>query len=338
MAKLIEEIGQQPLVLQKLCEQYPEGIAGEEITEKEIYLIGTGASLNACYQAKYALIEHYKKNISVIPAFESEYYIPLFGPNTLVILVSQSGESYETRVTCDILCEKNVAFYALTNNPSSYLAQKAKKTFCLEAGVELGTATKTQTSSILLLYLMASKGYKDILKQISDIPNCLLKTIDKAKTYISDFADFIGDAKALYITGIGKQTPTAGQAAIMLKEKVWLNAEGLSLIEFRHGPVEAIEKDTPVIILSFGEENKKIALNHAEFLSKVCGAKVGLVTDYQEQYLNSYPNFSFVWEGNENFSHICAIVPFQLLVEYMANQRGYDIDGFKFIGKVLNNY
>lgn len=338
MAELIKEIGMQPEVLKRLYDRYTEGILEEELKQKELFLIGTGASLNACLQAKYAFMRHLHKNVTVIPAFEIEYYLPLLHADSLAAVVSQSGESYETRLTCDWLADRHIRFYAITNQPESYLAQKADKVFLLEAGNELGTSTKTQTGSVQQLYLMAAGAGKDALGEIKQIPDCLERTITAAKTYVSDFAGFFGNEKALYVTGLGMQEPTARQAALMLKEKVFLNAEGLSLAEFRHGPVEAVEAGTPVLMIAAGNENREKALLHADFLSGVCNAKVGLVTDCPDRRLGSYPNFPFVWNGREEFSHICATAPFQLLVEYMAGQRGYDIDGFKFIGKVLKKY
>jgi glucosamine--fructose-6-phosphate aminotransferase (isomerizing) len=338
MAKLIEEISEQPAVLNHLYQKYKNGILYHELSQKELFLIGTGASLSACLQAKYALMEYYKKTITVIPAFEADYHIPLLKPEHVIILVSQSGESYETHVVCDSLSERNIPFYALTNNVNSYLGKKARETYPLEAGVELGTATKTHTSSIMLFYLMAAAENEAALKEVAKIPESLQKTLEKAQKYISELASFIGEKKAIYITGLGKHAPTALQAGLMLKEKVFLHCEGLSLVEFRHGPVESIENGTPVIIIAIGEENRKAALLHADFLSRICGAKVAIVSDCEERTTGGYLNFPVVWDGEECFSHICATALFQLLAEYMAAQRGYDIDGFKFIGKILSKY
>jgi glucosamine--fructose-6-phosphate aminotransferase (isomerizing) len=338
MPKLMEEICQQPGVLENLFQKYKDGISFKNLHECEVFLIGTGASLSACLQAKYAFLKYLKKNVTVIPAFEAEYYMPAFGKNSMAVIVSQSGESYETRVVCDGLREKKIPFYALSNNPNSYLARNSSGVFPIEAGEELGTATKTQSGSVFLLYLMAAAGCKDALEEISKIPENLQKTIEEAKKYISDFSAFFGDKKAVYITGLDANAPTALQAGLMLKEKVFLHAEGISLAEFRHGPVESIEEGIPVVIVAAGSETIKTALAHADFLSKVCGAKIALVTNSHEHKLGEYMNFPFVWDGEEIFGHICATAPFQILAYHMAAERGYDIDGFKYIGKILSKY
>jgi glutamine---fructose-6-phosphate transaminase (isomerizing) len=337
MAQLIHEIEEQTGILQKLCEIHPEGIQ-TEAKNKNLYLIGTGASLNACFQAKYALTELLDTNIIVVPAYEAEYYLNIFDKEAIIIIISQSGESFETRLVCDWLMEKKLEFHGITNNPESYLAKKANRAFLLESGVELGTSTKTQTSSVFLLYLMAAAGHETAMAEVKKIPKYLQRTIDTAKDYIADFSSFLGEAEVVYITGNGQHTPTAEQAGLMMKEKVFLNAEGLSLVEFRHGPVEALNTNIPVVIITYGEENMSKACVHAEFLQNICGVRVCFISDSPLTMVNGIRNFSFCWEGSEAFSHICATVPFQLMVEHLAKKRGYDIDGFKFIGKILNKY
>lgn len=334
----MQEILEQPEVLKLAKRSYQELKKGLQIKGKKVYLFGTGASLSACMQAKYSFLKYAGFSPTVVPACEATYYLEILDSDSCVIIVSQSGESYETKVICERLLEKNIMFIAITNQTDSFLGRHASICFPLNAKTELGTATKTQTSSVMLLYEIAVEESEEAQIQLQKIPDMLLTTIETAREYVAELAEFIGVSKVVYLTGLDAQAPTALQASLMLKEKVWLHAEGLSLAEFRHGPVEVLEKEVPVILIGYGEVKRETLLLHANFLTTVCHAKVVLVTDCTEKELGGYRNFPYIWDGDEELSHICATAPFQVLAEYMARVRNYDIDGFKYIGKILNQY
>lgn len=338
MAMLLTEIREQPERIGKLFAEFPEEQKEIRFADKRVFLFGTGASLSACMQAKFAFLKYAGISAAVVPACESLYYMPVLDRSCLVIVVSQSGESYETKVICEQLLERRVPFIAITNNPQSFLGKSADICLPIMAGEELGTATKTQTGSVMLLYLLAACGREEVYKQLAGLPEAMRETLEMAEVYKQSMADYIGDRERLYITGLDAQAPTALQASLMLKEKVWLHAEGLSLAEFRHGPVEVLEEGVPVILIGHGEGKIKTLLGHAGFLSNVCHADVALVTNKEAEVIGGYRNFPYKWDGDEALSHICATLPFQLLAETMADRRGYDIDGFKYIGKILNQY
>lgn len=338
MAMLWKEIHQQPEVIRRLLRGFQERQDTGRLAGKKIFLIGTGASLSACMQAKYAFLKYEGINATVIPAFEAGYYMNIFDKDSIVIVVSQSGQSFETKVICEQLTINKIPFIGVTNNPESALGKSASQCFPLMAGEELGTATKTQTASLFILYAVAAAGCEKAMGQLESLASAMEATLADADGYIQELAAFLGERKAVYLTGLDAQAPTALQASLMLKEKVWLHAEGLALAEFRHGPVEVVEALTPILLIAHGEEKIKTLLIHADFLTKVCHGDVVLMTNSKEERIGGYRNFSYTWDGDEELSHICATLPFQLLAEKMAAERNYDIDGFKYIGKILNQY
>lgn len=338
MAMLIREIYEQSQVLSEMIQKYPFGYRLENLNSKKFFLFGTGASLSACMQAKYAFLRYAGINAVVVPACESSYYMNVLDDTCLVVIISQSGESYETKIISRQLEERGIPYVAITNSKTSYLASHAACTIGLEAGEELGTATKTQTSSVMMLYLIAASGSEQVLKQVRRIPNCLEKTLESAKEYRERLTEWLGDSMTVYLAGLDAHAPTALQGSLMLKEKVRIHAEGLALAEFRHGPVEVLTEGCPVILIGYGREKRDSLLRHADFLSKVCHAKVALVTECDKNEIKEYPNFSYVWDYDEELSHICATAIFQILAEHMAEKRGYDIDGFCYIGKILDQY
>lgn len=350
MAMLWKEIQEQPAVIRRLTDGFPGQYDKEMLKGKKVFLFGTGASLSACMQAKYAFLKYAGINAVVVPAFEAEYYMGILDENCVVIVVSQSGQSYETQVICRKLTERGTSFIGITNNPDSFLGKNAAVCLPLQAGEELGTATKTQIASVMLLYLLAAAGQNtagdskepfvpgNAAEQLKQLPRAMEETLRLAEGYKKELAEFLSNRKAVYLTGLDAHAPTALQASLMLKEKVWLHAEGLALAEFRHGPVEVVEEGIPIVLIGHGEEKIKTLLMHADFLTRVCHGDVVLVTDRKETEIGGYRNFPYVWEGDEELSHICATLPFQLLAETMADERDYDIDGFKYIGKVLDQY
>lgn len=338
MAMLLKEIHEQPSVIENLRKNLLPDTDNINMAGKKVFLFGTGASLSACMQAKYSFLRYAGINAIVVPACEAAYYLTILDGDCMVFIVSQSGESYETKVICNKLLEKSIWFAAITNCPDSYLGKHANVCFYLNAGEELGTATKTQTASLVLLYLIAAGRNLAAMEQIKNIPSAMEQTLQLAEGYKKQFGDFIGNRKTVYITGLDAHAPTALQASLMLKEKVWLHAEGLALAEFRHGPVEVLEQGIPVILIGHGEEKTDTLLGHANFLSEICNADVVLVTNRKERNLGGYVNFPYKWNGDEELSHICATLPFQLLSESMASERNYNIDGFKYIGKILDQY
>ena len=110
----------------------------------------------------------------------------------------------------------------------------------------------------------------------------------------------------MYLTGLDAHAPTAVQASLMLKEKVWLHAEGLPLAGFRHGPVEVMEEGVPVVLIGHGKEKIKPLLMHADFLSNVCHGDVALVTDSKETWMKGYRNFPMSGKG-QKYSAIFAL-------------------------------
>lgn len=340
MTKTKQEILGQPKVLEDVLAAYGSAVpdAARALKGKDIFLIGTGASLHACLQAKYAFLRYSGQNVSVIPACEIPYYSEALKEGSFVILVSQSGESYETKEVCGLLLERHIPFYGITNQPESTLARSATETFLCYAGEEVSSATKTHTATLLLLYMLAAGHDSAAMGQISRIPELAGDTIALTERVLERLCGFSGQDTVVYLAGKGAHAPTMQQAALLLKEKVFLNAEGMALAEFRHGPVEALRPGTKVLIAASGGLNVEDACSHARFLSDVCKADVAMLTDLDAPAGQAFPHFGFVWGLDEELSHISATIPFQLMAEHMAETRGYDVDGFKFIGKVLSQY
>lgn len=307
--------------------------------KNKIFLLGTGASLNACEASKYAFSKYRGIIPYVIPAAETDYVIGNMDKDTLTILVSQSGESLETKMISQLLRDRNIEFWGMTNNPDSFLAKNANQVLLLGAGEEVSSATKTNMASLLILYMLAAGNDKDALEDINKIPEAIRVTLSMVDERIPALVEKIKDKKNTYVLGAGMSGPTARQGSLMMKEKTFIHTEGLSISDFRHGSVEVIEEGLPIIICASTPSSVKEASGHARYMRNLL-ADVYMIVDGQiETDTVEDENIIYAASGdNEIFSHITTTIPLQLLAEGIAAAKSYDVDGFRYLSKVVDKY
>ena len=180
---MYKNICEQYDVLKDLAERFAAKTELDNLRGK-LYLIGTGASLNACYAAIRPFVELAGVYPVVLAATEAMSYIELFGADDFVVLVSQSGESFETKQLCAAFNKAGVRFCGITNSPASTLAKKANVVIDLGTGEEVSSATKTHTASMLALYMLADRGGNErgiaelvqaVKTSLNDIPGIIDK-------------------------------------------------------------------------------------------------------------------------------------------------------------------
>lgn len=342
-SRMLREIYDQPIVSEKILTCYVDiaKACGKALQRKRhFFLLGTGASLNACIAARYAFLKYGGRLPHVLATSDVDYVLERAGEDAVFVLVSQSGRSHETEKAVEMFRQRKIEFWGITNNGASNLAQYADRTLLLEAGDEASSATKTYSATLLILYMIAAGDDTGAWDEIRRIPEDIHRNLALAAQPIGDMAKCLEQEKVVYFTGMGSHGATAAQAALMLKEKAFIHAEGLSLAEFRHGPVEVVEPGLPVVVLAATPYRVREALKkHAEYLAGL-SANVFMITDMSVSG-NGIPAdkcIVFVNGCEEVFSHITAIIPCQLLAENIAQNRGLDVDGFRYIAKVIECY
>lgn len=297
-----------------------------------LILSGTGASLAACRVGQYAFMQYAGLLPHVLPAAELDYVQP--APGTLVILVSQSGQSLETQTAVDTLKARSIPFWGITNNPDSYLAQHADRALLMNAGEEVSSATKTYLATLMLFGLLAGGD-----RAIGQVPADLRATLAAAADPINRWAEALLDARGGYILGMGSLGATASQGALLMKEKTFLHIEGMSLSEFRHGNIEVVTPGLPIIVLAVTPAESAAAVQHAEYFASI-GADVRLITD-SPVVAGRLPADRILQVQNSGDAYtgqIQVVVPLQLLAERVAVRKGHDVDGFRYIAKVVDKY
>jgi glucosamine--fructose-6-phosphate aminotransferase (isomerizing) len=306
-----------------------------------LVLLGTGASLNACLAAKYVFMQYPCILPNIMEASIIPHAVKSIPSGTPAAIISQSGNSLETCLALDTCSGADVAVTGITNNPESYLAEHAQKIIQLDAGEEVSSATKTYSATILVLYLAACMKNQAAMQDLNKIPVTLKKCLKACTSQIAKLAGKLKNCRSLYLGGMGPYGDTARQGALLIKEKDFIHAEGMSISELRHGTIESIDKTTPVIIICHDSQYSEAA-EHGNYLQKTTEASVCLMVNGENQMIaSSEPDMDIIQVpnlGNETLGHICAAVPLQLLSEEIAFQMGYDIDGFRYIRKVIDTY
>lgn len=297
-----------------------------------LILSGTGASLAACRVGQYAFIKYAGLLPHVLPAAELDYVQP--APGTLVILVSQSGQSLETQTAVDTLKARAIPFWGITNNPDSYLARHAHRVLQMNAGEEVSSATKTYMATLVLFSLLAGGD-----RAVKQLPSDLRTTLAAAADPIQRWAEALLTTRVGYILGMGPLGATADQGALLMKEKTFLHIEGMSLSEFRHGNIEVVTPGLPIIVLAVTPTETEGAIRHAEYFASI-GADVYLITDspVTGSRLPMGRILQVQNSGDEYTGQLQVVVPLQLLAERVAVRKGHDVDGFRYIAKVVDKY
>ncbi|MGI5899165.1 MAG: SIS domain-containing protein [Christensenellales bacterium] len=335
MTCMYSEVMDQRTTLAQTMDQFLPALDGimRLISDKPLFLIGTGASYNACAASKHAFAMHKGKIPQILYAAEALGYPDSLFSGAAAIVVSQSGQSHETKLLCEKLKNTSAVLIAVTADEASVLARSAHAVIPIRVGNEVSSATKTYTATVLMLYMLAcGKAPYDLLQE--DVA-LTLRLLDDRMEELFPWLEAAGHG---YVAGIGSLSASAAQAALMLKEKCFLCYEGMSVNELRHGTIETVEKGTPIIMMSTGEEGCKEAALHARFLCKI-GAKVLFIHDSGQPL--DVPRATCVkirCNAPPEFAHIAHAMLPQLLAERFAREKGYAVDSFRYITKVVGEY
>ena len=305
---------------------------------KRIEIIACGTSLHAAMVAKYILEAFTNIPVDVEASSEYIYRKTVTDANTLVIGISQSGETSDT-ITA-IRQAKSVGSHVLiiTNRPDSIMAREAHSLIPVNAGIEVSVAaTKSFNAQLIALYLFAMyiaeiKGSFDSDK-IKTLKHEMLLLPQKIETVLSHKDDVIKCARAfasyknfIYIAR-GINFPTALEGALKLKEISYINATGYPAGELKHGPIAMLDETMPVLaILMPGSIVYEKVLSNAEE-AKARNARMIALTSADDKHLEDVFEYILkVPEVDEYLSPVIASVPLQLLAYYIAEFLGKDVD------------
>ena len=302
-----------------------------------IQIIACGTSMHAAMVGKYIIEEYTGIPVDVEASSEYIYRNTITNEKTLVIGVSQSGETADTITAIRQAKAKGSHILIITNRADSTMARDADSLICVDAGIEVSVAaTKSYTAQLmsfylLMLYLAETKGVIEqeeagkIKEQLLQLPQKLEEVLSH-KEKIKECARKFANSKDFIFIARGINFPVALEGALKLKEISYINATGYSAGELKHGPIAMLDETMPVLaILMKGRVYDKILSNAEE--SKARHARLIALTPSTDENLKSiFEVIISVPEVNEILSPVVTTVPLQLLAYYIAEFLGKDVD------------
>jgi len=344
---MLKEIFEQPDVISRNLEYY---IRGNEVTllkdfnlrrlllnKDRILIQASGTSLHAGLVGKYVLEKLAKIQTDVDFSSEFRYREPVLNQNTLVIAISQSGETADTLAGVKMVKDSGLEVLSIVNVKDSSIARESDYVLYINAGPEIGVAsTKAYTAQILILTLLSLevgllRGYvseeefQTLRKELNEIPSMIRKVLDK-NAQIKEVADKFLDAKYFMFLGRGVNYPTALEGALKLKEISYIHAIGYAAGEMKHGPLALVDKDLPVVFINPYTSVYEKSINNLEEVKARGGVILSVITEGDEK-MKALSDYTFeIPRVNELFTPIVSIIPLQLFAYHVAVGRGCDVD------------
>ena len=303
----------------------------------KIYIIACGTAYHAGIVGKYFLEEHTRLPIEIDVASEFRYRNPVLDDKTLIIAITQSGETADTLVSFRNAIERGAKAIAITNMIGSSITRETENLLFTRAGLEIGVAaTKTFITQLTAVYLLTIKigmalgkisaeEYQNLRKNLLEIPDKIRKVLGQIEN-IRLIARKYYKSKDVLFLGRGVSYPVALEGALKLKEISYIHAEGYAAGEMKHGPIALIDNMVPVVnILPRGLVFDKILSNVKEVKAR-SAVTIGITTETEESLKEYLDEAIFVPETDYYLSPLLTTIPLQILAYYIADRRNLDVD------------
>jgi len=336
---MLKEIHEQPEAVQNTLFEVSDikRVVSKFPEFKRITFVACGTSYHASMVGKYLFEGLLGLPTDVMLASEFEFAAGALDPDSLVIFISQSGETADTLKALK-LANKKAETLAIVNVLGSTATREADHVIFTRAGPEIGVAaTKTYISQLTCIYLLAAcmGANGELLEELQQIPKHI-KTVLTYEDQIQEMATKYKDAQDFFFIGRGFSYPTAMEGALKLKEITYIHGEGYAAGELKHGPLALIDDDVPVVtVVPPGKSHDRTLSNVEEV--KARGARVIALGSSEDQVLKyeAHDMIEFSPEINELISPLIYVVPLQLLSYYISVARGIDPDKPKNLAKCV---
>ncbi len=303
---------------------------------RRIILTACGTSYHAAQVGEYLIEEFAKIPVEVEYASEFRYRNPPIDDNTIVIAISQSGETADTLAALRESKRKGHLSFAICNVVGSTIAREADGGIYLHAGPEIGVAsTKAFTSQVLTLGMLAlylgrlrnlsSLAGARIIDQMRAIPELIRQTLACEESIRQLAEKYARYSNFLYL---GRQSlyPVAMEGALKLKEISYIHAEGYSAAEMKHGPIALIDAHTPTVFLALKGPIYEKSMSNLEEVRARGGPIIAIATAGDQSVAAKANDTIFVPDVPEFLQPLIAVVPLQLFAYHVARTRGCDVD------------
>ena len=322
----LKEIYEQPETILKAGEKTTDAI--EKTVDyikhaKNIYITGSGTSYNSALIAKQILSKYAKIKVEPIISSELQFSPDIIEENSILIAISQSGESADVLDAVRIAKKENCKIISIVNLLTSSLARRSDVVIGMNCGPEIGVAsTKSFTSQLVIIYKIVQKlSNNDITINFEKFSESILKILENP-TKIQQIAKELKEISDIYVLGRGINYPIAIEAALKLKELTYIHAEGIPGGELKHGPLALMDSNVFVIIINPNDSTYSDTITSAREI-KARGAKIIGVSDIESDL---YDYWIEIPKIDEVLYPISEIIPIQLLSYYAALEKETDPD------------
>ncbi len=310
--------------------------ARDLVRAKRFILTAQGTALHAAMIGEYLFEELAKVPAEVEYASEFRYRNPIIEEGTVVVAVSQSGETADTLAALREAKDRGALALGVVNVVGSSIARETDAGVYLRVGPEIGVAsTKAFTGQVAVLALMSlfigrrrflsAPQCAALLDALQRVPEAVEQALSLSEQ-IRDVASKLIDRENWLFLGRGFNYPTALEGALKLKEISYIHAEGMPAAEMKHGPIALINEGMPVVfIANRGPQYDKVVNNIEEVRSRG-GRVVAVATEGDEDIRRYAEDVFFVPDVPEPLSPLVTVVPLQLLAYHAAVLRGHDVD------------
>lgn len=340
---MLKEIDEQPTVMRKLITAYtddnknitvdPEIIKAVQEADR-IYILAAGTSYHAGFASKSFLETLTDTPVELGIASEWGYNMPLLSKKPLFVMISQSGETADSRQVLVKANQMGIPSLTITNVPGSTLSREATYTMLLHAGPEIAVAsTKAYTAQIATLAILAkavgdANGNKaaaefDLVHELSIVAQSIEATLSEKDTIAKKAEALLKETRNAFYIGRGSDYYVAMEASLKLKEISYIQCEGFAAGELKHGTISLIEDGVPVIALI--SSNPVLASHTRGNIQEVAARGASVLTIVDESQACEGDDI-IVTTVHPFLSAIAMVVPAQLIAYYATLQRGLDVD------------
>jgi len=306
-----------------------------------IILVACGTAAYAAEVGKYAIESWARIPVSVELSHEFRYRDPILTANTLVVAVSQSGETMDTLMATRYAKEAGATVLTICNTQGATLAREADAVLYTHAGPEVAVAsTKAFTSQIVAMYLLAlhvarvrkTRSLNELQetgRNLLKLPAQVADVLEESKD-IRELAKSFKDAKTVLFLGRNVGYPIALEGALKLKELAYIHSEGFAAGELKHGPIALIEAGQPVIVIVPSPDDPdslhaKVLSNISEIRSR--GAKVIAIAETGDDKVSAVAEeVFFIPKVQQMLAPVLSVIPLQIFAMELSSAKGLDVD------------
>jgi len=305
---------------------------------KHVVIVGCGSSRHAALVGEFFIEGFARLHVDVDYASEFRYRDPLLGPDTLVVGVTQSGETADTLAAMQRARDKGAFVLSICNVPGSTAARTADSAIYTRAGPEIAVpSTKTFTTELVVFYLLglflasarAAMNQDDIrgrLRLLNRVPEQLERVLDKCSAVEAVAGRLCEDYPHVLYLGRGINFPIALEGALKLKQVSYLSAEAYPSAEIKHGPIALVDKRTPVVLLAPRDTVYAKTLADLEEVKARDGLVFAMAAEGDREITGRTDYVVQIPEADPFSNPFLTVVPLQLFAYYAAVLHGIDAD------------